>query len=68
MDVPETVPAVSMDEIQFDGTKALLTDNWGQVRTGQTGNLDAGTCHRPVGTATDGKPRVSCLLFFGHRG
>jgi hypothetical protein len=32
MDVWETVPAVSMDEIQFDGTKALLTDNWGQAR------------------------------------
>jgi hypothetical protein len=63
-DVPETVLAVSVDEVQFDGTKALPTDDWGQIRTGQTGNLDAGTCHWPSGTVTDSKPRCAGLAIF----
>lgn len=63
MDVSDTDLAVSVDETQLDGTKALLTDNWGQIRTGQTGDLDAGTCHRRGGTARDGELRAPACYF-----
>jgi hypothetical protein len=54
MDVPDIDLAVWVNEIQLDGTKVFLTEDWGQVRTCQTGNLDAGTCHWSGGTVRDG--------------